>query len=63
MFELAPTPEAAAEADTVKVEEIIKPLGLFRKRAVMFKRFSKEYLEKDVCSDTSRLAACMVFAQ
>ena len=50
LFELCPTPEAAIEADIAVVESIIKPLGLFRKRAVMFKRFSREYIEKQVCS-------------
>lgn len=48
LFELAPTPESGATVDTAQVEEIIKPLGLFRKRALMFKRFSQEYLETNV---------------
>ena len=48
LFQLAPSPEAAVGVDVALVEELIKPLGLFRKRAVMFKRFSREYLEKDV---------------
>lgn len=48
LFELCPTPEAAIEADTAVVEGIIRPLGLFRKRALMFKRFSREYIEKQV---------------
>lgn len=48
LFEFAPTPEAGALAEPEQIEAIIKPLGLFRKRALMFKRFSREYLEKDV---------------
>lgn len=48
LFELAPTPEAGALADPEEVSTVIRPLGLFRKRAQMFKRFSREYLEKDV---------------
>ena len=48
LFQLAPSPEAAVGVDVALVEELIKPLGLFRKRAVMFKRFSQEYIEKDV---------------
>ena len=48
LFELCPTPEAAVEAETAVVEAIIYPLGLFRKRALMFKRFSREYIEKEV---------------
>jgi methyl-CpG-binding domain protein 4 len=47
LFTYAPTAEAAVKADVAKVEAMIRPLGLFRKRAVMFKRFSQEYLEKE----------------
>ena len=48
LFEYAPTPEVAMEGNPAEIEAIIKPLGLFRKRALMFKRFSKEYVEKPV---------------
>lgn len=48
LFELAPTPEAAAVVDTAAVEAVIQPLGLHRKRALMFKRFSQEYIADDV---------------
>lgn len=44
LFRLCPTPEAAVAADVAKIEEIVKPLGLFRKRAVSLQRFSQEYL-------------------
>lgn len=48
LFELAPTPEIAMNADPEAVEAVIYPLGLYKKRALMFKRFSREYLQKEV---------------
>ena len=48
LFQLIPTPEAAAAADPSAIEKVIWPLGLFRKRAVMVHRFSMDYLEKQV---------------
>lgn len=47
LFELVPNAQAAVEADETKIEAIIQPLGLFRKRSKAIKRFSQEYLEKD----------------
>lgn len=47
LFELIPNAQAAVEADQTKIEAIIQPLGLFRKRSKAIKRFSQEYLEKD----------------
>lgn len=47
LFALCPTPAAAAVADPAAIEGIIKPLGLFRKRAVMVQRMSDEYVNKE----------------
>ena len=52
LFEIWPNAGVAAEAmpDTLSVvETLIQPLGLFRKRTMAIKRFSKEYLESEVC--------------
>ncbi|KAL0269652.1 UNVERIFIED_CONTAM: hypothetical protein PYX00_007307 [Menopon gallinae] len=40
------SPEEVISADEQEIEEILKPLGLHRKRAVMLKRFSEEYITK-----------------
>lgn len=47
LFALIPSPGAAVAAETSAVEEIIQPLGLFRKRAAALQRMSDEYLKKD----------------
>ena len=52
LFDIWPAAAVAAEAlpDTLTVvETLIQPLGLFRKRTMAIKRFSKEYLETEVC--------------
>lgn len=48
LFELCPTPEAGRDADVKAVEQIILPLGLQHKRALIFQRFCREYIEKEV---------------
>uniref|UniRef100_A0A803QIV8 HhH-GPD domain-containing protein n=1 Tax=Cannabis sativa TaxID=3483 RepID=A0A803QIV8_CANSA len=45
LFNLCPNAKVASEVSSGEIEKIIQPLGLFRKRAVMIKRFSQEYLE------------------
>jgi methyl-CpG-binding domain protein 4 len=48
LFKLIPTPEAAAVLEDVsEIENIIQPLGLFRKRAVAIKKMSIEFIDKD----------------
>lgn len=47
LFALCPTPEAAVAVETEKIEEVIQPLGLQKKRARMIQKFSKDYLGKD----------------
>eukprot|EP00884_Botryococcus_braunii_P023235 jgi/Botrbrau1/9596/Bobra.106_2s0018.1 len=46
LFELMPNAEAAASVNISELEALLYPLGLFRKRALMIKRFSEEYLSK-----------------
>ncbi|KAM6570833.1 hypothetical protein CsatA_014913 [Cannabis sativa] len=46
LFNLCPNAKVASEVSSGEIEKIIQPLGLFRKRAVMIKRFSQEYLEE-----------------
>ena len=48
LFHLVPSPVAAEHASTDAIQRIIYPLGLATKRAVMIKRFSAEYLDKQV---------------
>ncbi len=50
LFELCPSPEAAVAADVAAIQDIIYPLGLFRKRAIAVQRFSQDYLNKQVCA-------------
>ncbi|KAI5068092.1 hypothetical protein GOP47_0016437 [Adiantum capillus-veneris] len=47
LFDLCPTPEAAVEVETSKIEDVIRGLGLQNKRARMIQKFSKDYLGKD----------------
>ncbi|XP_027078603.1 uncharacterized protein [Coffea arabica] len=44
LFTLCPTAQSASHISAEDIEKIIQPLGLHRKRAVMIKRFSAEYL-------------------
>eukprot|EP00250_Pteridium_aquilinum_P000900 c11078_g1_i1 orf=179-1912(+) len=47
LFALCPTPDAAVAVETEKIEDVIRPLGLQRKRACMIQKFSKDYLGKE----------------
>lgn len=47
LFNLCPTPAAAVAADTETIQNLIQPLGLFRKRAMAIQRLSHEYLTRD----------------
>jgi hypothetical protein len=58
LFKLMPTPEAAMAADVEAIRALIEPLGLAPKRAPMLKRFSQEYLQKQVGGDTVLLPDC-----
>ena len=53
LFEMCPTPQAAAAADQAAIRGLIRPLGLFNKRAEAVQRFSRDYAGKQV-----RAAAC-----
>ncbi|KAL8540006.1 hypothetical protein ACS0TY_001558 [Phlomoides rotata] len=45
LFQLCPNAKAATEVQTEKIEEIIRSLGLYKKRAVGIQRLSQEYLD------------------
>eukprot|EP00873_Tetraselmis_striata_P015416 jgi/Tetstr1/435680/TSEL_024580.t1 len=47
LLQLCPCAEAAVATDAGRIEEIIWPLGMQRKRAADIKRFSLDFLEKD----------------
>ncbi|KAI8463486.1 MAG: DNA glycosylase [Monoraphidium minutum] len=47
LFDLCPTPQAVAAADQGALRDLIRPLGLFNKRAAAVQRFSREYVEKE----------------
>ena len=44
-FNRWPTPESLAAADLKEVQNMIKPLGMWRKRSTTLLRFNKEYQE------------------
>lgn len=46
-FDLYPTPNDAMNANSSRLEEMLKPIGLSARRAKTLIRMSKEYLEKD----------------
>ena len=48
LFALCPTPEAAVAANQAAIRDLVRPLGLFNKRAAAVQRFSREYMEKQV---------------
>ncbi|KAG8365742.1 hypothetical protein BUALT_Bualt17G0003500 [Buddleja alternifolia] len=45
-FQLCPNAKRATEVATEDIEEVIRSLGLHKKRAVGIQRFSKEYMEE-----------------
>ncbi|PSS31765.1 Methyl-CpG-binding domain protein 4-like protein [Actinidia chinensis var. chinensis] len=45
LFTLCPNAKTATDVSTAEIEEVIKTLGLYRKRAVMIQRLSREYLQ------------------
>jgi endonuclease III len=45
LFELCPSPQAAVDMETQRIQTLIQPLGLFRKRAIAFQKMSGEYLQ------------------
>lgn len=54
LFEMCPTPAAAVAADQAAIRDLIRPLGLFNKRAAAVQRFSLEYAEKQVGAECGR---------
>jgi len=47
LFEKYPTAHEMATANDEELQDIIRSLGMWRRRSKSLKRFSKEYLEKD----------------
>ncbi len=47
LFERYPDPISLKNADLEELQSLIKPLGMWKKRASTLKRFSEEYLKKD----------------
>eukprot|EP00803_Ostreobium_quekettii_P005760 evm.model.scf_1562.5 EVM.evm.TU.scf_1562.5 scf_1562:30486-34605(+) len=47
LFRICPEARHAAAVDVSTLEQLLRPLGLFRKRAADIKRFSQEYIEKE----------------
>ncbi|KAL4444605.1 hypothetical protein ABPG77_002422 [Micractinium sp. CCAP 211/92] len=46
LFALCPTPAAAIAVDVQQVQNLVQPLGLFRKRALAIQQLSHDYLYK-----------------
>lgn len=63
LFALVSSPAAAEHVNVEAIQEIIYPLGLATKRAVMIKRFSAEYLSKQVRHPLPGLACCTLLSQ
>jgi len=61
LFNEYPTPECMQSAHEEDLHNIIKPLGMWRRRAKTLIRFSKEYLEKD-WKNASDLYGCGKYA-
>ena len=47
LFSRWPTPNTLRSADVQELQNLMKPLGMWRKRSATLQRFSDEYLEKD----------------
>lgn len=47
LFERYPTPHSMVAALNDDLEQLLQPLGLFRKRAQALRLFSRDYIEKD----------------
>ncbi len=54
VFRRWPTPDAMCAASASELEDIIRPLGLFRKRSLSAIRFSDEYLHKQVAEKVAQ---------
>lgn len=52
-FKLVPNAEAATKVPEEELKELIRPLGLFNKRAALIKEFSAKYLSSDWTHVTS----------
>ena len=46
-FYMYPTPHSVIKADSAEMQEVIRSLGLYKRRTELIKRFSHDYLEKD----------------
>jgi methyl-CpG-binding domain protein 4 len=60
-FQRWPTPEDASRADESEIQELIKNLGLSKRRAHILKRMSQEYLQDD-WEDPIQLYGCGKYA-
>lgn len=45
LFERYPTPESLLNAESIELQGLIKPLGMWRKRTQTLLRFTREYLD------------------
>ena len=55
VLEKWPSPQRLSNANLEDLVNLIKPLGLSRKRSVALKRMSLEYIQKDWKSDPTKL--------
>ena len=46
LFKKYPNPQSRGAAEDIELQDMIKPLGMQRKRSATLRRFSNEYLEK-----------------
>lgn len=55
LFKKYPTAESLSVARIPSIRKIIRPLGLFNRRSIILKRFSKEVVELGISKDTVSL--------
>ncbi len=62
LFDRWPTPDTLRSADLQELQNLMKPLGMWRKRSATLQRFSDEYLEKE-WSTPKELYGCGKYAE
>ena len=62
LFSRYPTPASMKDADVSDLQDLIKPLGMWKRRTETLRRFSGEYLEKE-WSTPKELYGCGKYAE
>ena len=62
LFRKYPPPASMKDADVIDLQNLIKPLGMWKRRTETLRRFSGEYLEKE-WSTPKELYGCGKYAE